>query len=496
MLQILQGAGILKTTDTARQTRSVLQKAAEDHANAATPDGRVVQLMYFEGLEEPWEYCEPRAYLRYLSTLNDSYGEIMSQYSNGSTLHVIMYLDEIVPGNPFRQDQGRKIMGVYWACLEWPGWLLARSGFWPVLGIMKSKTIHDKLPGGVSAFWKHIVRLFKDDIHVQVVYKEERIPFTLKYAGTMADEAALKDANNFKGASGIKPCMDCKGLINTTDDSLLPPGTWSLNATSLKDRARNTNADVWRAADSLHQLACDGQAYKERGKELGITYNHRGILWDLSLRHIHKPIDSYIRDWMHIWVSGGACNSQIFGLKGALKDNGIPISIVRTYSLEVILPKQYGTVSAAWLDDNRFSDNDFSSFASYQLTLVPIIGAFLEDCVKPHNIMMQHIACFLLLVQILGLLLSGADYAVQHIPLLAMLIVEHHKLYVQLYPHLIKPKFHHILHLPELYMRLQKVILCFVAISCSGIFFMFMVWTGSEARGSLSWFFVLLHQLR
>ena len=69
-----------------------------------------------------------------------------------------MYLDEIVPGNPFRQDQGRKIWGVYWACLEWPGWLLARSGFWPVLGIMKSKTIHDKLPGGVSAFWKHLVR--------------------------------------------------------------------------------------------------------------------------------------------------------------------------------------------------------------------------------------------------------------------------------------------------------------------------------------------------
>jgi len=93
--------------------------------------------------------------------------------------------------------------------------------------------------------------------------------------------------------------------------------------------------------------------------------------------------------------------------------------------------------------------------------------------------MMQHIACFLLLVQILGLLSSGADYAVQHMPLLAKLIVDHHTLYVQLYPHLIKPKFHHILHLPELYMRLQKVISCFVAISCSGIFFMFMVWTGS-----------------
>ena len=82
-MQVLQGAGILSTTDTARQTRSVLTKAAAEHAKAETPYGRVVQLMYFEGLEEPWEYCEPRAYLRYLSTLNGSYGEIMKNTAMG-----------------------------------------------------------------------------------------------------------------------------------------------------------------------------------------------------------------------------------------------------------------------------------------------------------------------------------------------------------------------------------------------------------------------------
>ena len=71
--------------------------------------------------------------------------------------------------------------------------------------------------------------------------------------------------------------------------------------------------------------------------------------------------------------------------------------------------------------------------------------------------------------QVIGLLSSGSDYAVQHMPLLATLTVDHHKLYVQLYPHWLKPKVHHILHLHELYMRLQKVISCFVAISCLGI---------------------------
>ena len=95
----------------------------------------------------------------------------------------------------------------------------------------------------------------------------------------MADEDALKAANSFKGASGIKLCMDCKGLVNTDDIVFsLHGGAWSLKATSLKDRARNTNADIWRAADSLHQLARNGRAYGERSKELGLTYNPRGIL--------------------------------------------------------------------------------------------------------------------------------------------------------------------------------------------------------------------------
>ena len=143
-----------------------------------------------------------------MSTLSDSYVEVLgTQESRTQKMSVLLYLDEIVPGNPFRLDKGRKVWAVYWACLEWPGWVLARSAFWPIIGVIKSRTL-DECPGGVSMFWKHIVGLFKDGLVVQLVHKEDRIPFTLTYAGTMADEAALKQISSFKGASGIKCCMD------------------------------------------------------------------------------------------------------------------------------------------------------------------------------------------------------------------------------------------------------------------------------------------------
>lgn len=219
-------------------------------------------------------------------------------------------------------------------------------------------------------------------------------------------------------------------------------------------------------ADTLQQLAADGRSYSLKEKHLGLNYNPLGLIYDTSLRDVHKPIDSYIRDWMHVLVSGGVANSQMIGLKDALKETGIPMTVVRDYSVQWTLPKQYGSVSATWLEDARFEGDSFSSFASYLLTLIPIIGAFLIDIVRQHNVIDEHIQCFLLLGQIIGLLTSGAEYACQHLELLADYIVRHHKLYVRLYPGLVKTKFHQMLHLPETFQRLGKVISCFAATIC------------------------------
>ena len=125
-------------------------------------------------------------------------------------------------------------------------------------------------------------------------------------------------------------------------------------------------------------------------------------------------------------------------------------------------------MSAAWLDTERFKSEDgdaynFSSFASYLMSIVPTILCFLEDIVMP---IVKHDtawSCWELLVDILGILSSGADYGLQHLELLEKWIVEHHKLYLELYDLAsVKPKWHHMLHLAKLYARLNKIISCFV----------------------------------
>ena len=221
-------------------------------------------------------------------------------------------------------------------------------------------------------------------------------------------------------------------LMKTTDDSILPPGTFSLNATSLEGKSRNTNNDIWAMADRLHDLAEQGhgRATDEMGKLFGLTYNPLGILWDKALRTTHLPVDHYIRDWMHILVSGGVANSEVHGVVKAMKNVNIPLKLLNDYALEFVLPKAYGTVSPTWLAPARFDDKgrEFHSFASYLLTLLPIIGCFLQDTVVPHGVMQEHTKCFLKLVTVVELLASGADYAVQRMELLAHLVVDHHKL--------------------------------------------------------------------
>ena len=143
-----------------------------------------------------------------------------------------------------------------------------------------------------------------------------------------------------------------------------------------------------------------------------MKYDPHGLLFNIALRAIHRPIDHYLRDWMHILVSGGTANAQTHALAKEMRKHKLPTSLIQTYSTEYTLPTKYGTVSPEWSAPTRFDGEDFSSFASPMLTLEPIIGAFLIDYVRPRGIMGLHIECWLLLVDILGLLTCGGTQAV------------------------------------------------------------------------------------
>ena len=273
-------------------------------------------------------------------------------------------------------------------------------------------------------------------------------------------------ARSTASTSGTRFCMSCANVVKSPSRDC-PPGLLGVDTTSLANVVRNSNADIWDMCDDLAARAAAGLAYKTLEQAYGVKYIEGGLLYDIPLRQIHRPACHYIRDWMHTPVSGGVVNTQTALILHECKALNIGISVVRNFSLDCVLPKKYGKVCADWLRDARLKADTVSSFASSLLTVVPIVGMFLVDCVQSvagAEELTEHIRCYMLLVNILGLLTMGAEAGVAHLDLLATWIVEHHDLYVTLYgAETCKPKWHHMLHLPEHYARLQKIISCFVA---------------------------------
>ena len=186
-----------------------MAQSASEHANTNTPYGRVVQQIDLPVPDLPqWEYCNPLAYMYHVSTLSDDFCRVMTDcLQPQEPAHIILYIDEVVPGNPFRPKRSRTIQCIYWMVEQWPEWLIGRSAAWPILGVLRS-TFLDSYPGGISGFFAKILRImFMDEnsfAQSVIITRREGPQLLLRgeYHGTIADEKALKEIHGYKGASG------------------------------------------------------------------------------------------------------------------------------------------------------------------------------------------------------------------------------------------------------------------------------------------------------
>jgi len=148
------------------------------------------------------------ALIYYLSTISTWFADIMTT-SNiaGKPMRIIIYIDEICPGNPLRPDKSRTLQAIYWAFADWPQWLLQRTAAWPCFGTMRSK-LAKLLPGGEAGLLKMVLDTFwpatGQSFHsgVTVVCKSVSLVITATFGGFLADEKAHNQITGSKGASG------------------------------------------------------------------------------------------------------------------------------------------------------------------------------------------------------------------------------------------------------------------------------------------------------
>ena len=440
------------------------------HGNANTPYGPVVQRVKLTDTYT-LDYVHPCAYFYYLSMICENFCKFINDTLDTigtRPLRIVVYGDEMTPGNPLRPDQGREAWQWSFSILEFPNHVLHSHAGWIHLTTLRTSVLHD-LAGGVPMLAKSILHMlffgthnFRDGFYVKHPGGGMR-PIKAIFFGFMADEKGLKEFYCLKGAGGFKCCPHC---LNVTNRVKMPDDSQAVGIDChTRDRFdRCTDKLFYGMLAKLQDMRNNNQLGELLKTEVdyGVKYDPHSMFVDPRLKPMLSPMRNYIRDPQHTLFSGGVAESEVAGVVLELKRHGISIDDFERYSVGFVMPKRASPVDNNWFKTSMYSQFGTKHFAGDMITIVRLMAAFLQDMVAP-GLMDRHIECFLLLDQITSIIMSSGDATASIIAALRVAIDRHASIFTELYhlPKYYKVKWHHLLHLPDDLRRLGKLLSCF-----------------------------------
>ena len=134
--------------------------------------------------------------------------------------NLIMYADEVVPGNPLKGQNFRKSYAFYFSFMELGMAALSREAAWFTFAIMRTSLLKD-FDGGISYVIACILDVFFGNLQnfrtsgcwLRPVGAAAGLFFFAELRVLLSDEKAIKEVWCCKGAGGLKPCVLCKNCI-------------------------------------------------------------------------------------------------------------------------------------------------------------------------------------------------------------------------------------------------------------------------------------------
>ena len=381
---------------------------------------------------------------------------------------ICLYADEVSPGNQLRHDSARKIQILYWAFKQGPG--VHVDQLWFTLGLARSERVN-KIKGGMSAFVKAALMLFVEPHDVRAGFQlqindETHIRFA-HWTTFIADENALKEAFDFKGASGVHCCPMCVNIVTESselhhfDGSLKPSTCINQNEWVLQ-----TNDGVRENLQFLFSRfgTANKKQWEDLTKTIGWNLNPYGLLgFGLPGELDIRPISMIQFDWMHILVVNGVWNHELGALMSKLKQVGVPQPELHEYLQGFKWPKQQGSHAASGRNVFRkLQSGHIKCSASEALGVSGVVRLFLSQSMAKFEAIHDQVASYLKLCEVFDVIhacksmkKSASDlHQVIHAFVTAHLKAWGSELWL--------PKHHYLQHLPWMLHNHGKVMACFV----------------------------------
>ena len=368
-----------------------------------------------------WLYHTSRNCPRMMSLFNSA-----SKHANhiNQPWRLMLYCDEVSPGNQLKVHNRRKLQCVYYSVQEFGGYELTQEYAWSVLTCIRTDLVN-KLQDWMSQFFRHCVNCFSmananmaTGISIQVAGEARFCCFKLGYI--LADEAALKQIFENKGASGKMLCMFCQTTVNkryapSNMDRYVLHTTVDPSVLCL-----HSDTSVWQIVDHLATQSGAGLTKKQFSDlEMNLGFNHcpEGLLQDVAMRSLVKPITYTCFDPMHVFLVSGVWHREVTLLLGRLADDGFRQNMLHAWVMSFIWPDIHGGASCSArlvFKKKKESDSEFKCTSSEALAVYPVVRSFLHHHVqRPSNALYLAMKSYYDLCEVLDSLKLAATGSLQ-----------------------------------------------------------------------------------
>jgi hypothetical protein len=472
----------------AATSRASIQRAREATMQAASPFGPLLKKVAI-ALEKPTcntmvSYIDPVALLAHMAEHCVEFSHYLHQRlkeappTPQSRWNIVVYSDEVTPGNQLKHDNKRKVQAVYWSFAELGAQWLSSELSWFVLTVVRSSVVN-RMAGGMStllnivlqSFFKQPHDLFDNGIVLHTVAGRSMLFATL---GCMiSDESAIKQSWACKGSSGTMLCLCCRNVVAADSELHNYEATGSLvpsTETDVSKFALHADASIRDVVSLLRRskLVLNIGQFNKLQQACGFNWCPTGLLASAPLANIIKPISMTMWDWMHIYIVNGTFNLEVGLLLGRLARVSVTYKNMHNFVQGFVWPARLSSRSASGIEvfEKRTGkvDDPLKCSASECLSVYGVLRLYLMQHV--HSRFDIHIdracECCYLICHVLDLLLAIPKGQIT-VAALQCAIDAHSKAFQNVYgtSHWI-PKHHYALHLPAMMKRHKFLLTCFV----------------------------------
>ena len=384
---------------------------------------------------------------------------------------VVIYCDEVSPGNALKHVNERKLQTVYWSLAELGSPALSSESLWFTAASARSTLVRDV--GGMGVFMRHLLDLFfgvpdfRSGIHLS--FAEQSLMLWADLGWMIADEAAIKSVCGNKGAAGTVMCLQCQNCIDhkselvTHDKSKrLVPST----CTDIHQFALHTAESVEATLAFLQEQESrlTKAAFARLQQSLGFNHQPCSILLHPAAKGEFATRAMY--DWLHVYFVHGIANAHSGLFLGQLYKAGHSQQTIAAFMDSFQYPARLAGSKPKHALDKRKQSDPLKISASETMNVCIVLRAYVINYAwKDAGVALKGAcAAFLQLVEVLDalLLVSKPGTAVSPSALQAK-IVGHLEAYKREFGDFgWTPKFHMAIHLPLHYSTHGVLLSCFV----------------------------------